>query len=137
MLTPGGCCMTIPDEILAAYVDGELGGAERARVERAIARDARLAQRVAQQRAQRERRNGAVEQSLPQRLPHAGRRTGAAGPAQIIDLASVRAERARRGNARSPRSRRFPMAAALLAGLALGVLIARLSTSSSLGTTEA
>ncbi|HEY1726590.1 MAG TPA: zf-HC2 domain-containing protein [Steroidobacteraceae bacterium] len=129
--------MTISDELLAAYVDGELDGAELARVEQAIARDKQLAQRVAQQRALRARLrsafDGVLQEAVPQRLAQAARVRAHSGPAQVIDLARVRAERARRNN--SPRSfnlRRYAVAATLVVGLALGALLQRISTPATL-----
>jgi hypothetical protein len=124
--------MTISDELLAAYVDGELEGAERVRVEQAIAQDAQLAQRVAQQRALRDRRRGAfdgvLQEAVPQRLAQAAKLGAPSGPAQVIDLARVRAERARRGNSqRSVKMRRFTIAASLMVGVMAGALIQRLS----------
>jgi hypothetical protein len=124
--------MNIPDELLAAYVDGELAGVERARVEHAIAQDAQLAQRVAQQRALRDRLRGAYDQVLrevvPQRLLQAAKLGAPSGPAQVIDLAQVRAQRARRGNgARQEKVRRYAIAASLVVGLMAGALIQRLS----------
>jgi hypothetical protein len=122
-----------PDELLAAYVDGTLGDSERARVEQAIAQDARLAQRVAQQRALRGRlRNvfdGVLSETLPARLASAGRLDGSSGPAQIIDLARVRAERARRTERRRiaiPRRAALTVAASLLVGVGVGLLGERL-----------
>jgi hypothetical protein len=53
--------MNIPDELLAAYADGELQGAERARIEHAIAHDARLAQRLAHYRTLHARLRGSFE----------------------------------------------------------------------------
>jgi hypothetical protein len=124
--------MNIADELLAAYVDGELAGAELARVEQAIAQDAQLAQRVAQQRALRDRLRGAydhvLQEAVPQRLLQAAKLGAVAGPAQVIDLARVRAERARRGNgARQVKVRRYAIAASLAVGLMAGALIQRLS----------
>jgi len=124
--------MTIPDEMLAAYVDGELEAAERARIEQAIAQDALLAQRVAQQRALRDRLRGAydgvLQEAVPQRLAHAVKRGAPTGPAQVIDLARVRAERARRGNGqRQVKLRRYGVAAGLAVGLMAGILIQRLA----------
>jgi hypothetical protein len=123
----------IPDELLIAYVDGKLGEAERVRVEQAIAHDARIAQRVAQQRALRGRlRNvfdGVLRESVPQRLVNASRLDSSAGPAQIIDLARVRAERARRPERRRvpiPRRAVLAIAASLAVGLSAGFLIDRL-----------
>jgi len=124
--------MSIPDELLAAYVDGELEGAERARVEQAIAQDAQLAQRVAQQRALRDRLRGAFDhvlrEAVPQRLLQAAKLGAPSGPAQVIDLAQVRAQRARRGNgARQVTVRRYAIAASLVVGLVAGALIQHLS----------
>jgi anti-sigma factor RsiW len=128
--------MNISDELLAAYVDGELEGAERTRVEQAIAQDAQLAQRVAQQRALRERLRGAFDgvlrEAVPKRLAQAARIPSASGPAQVIDLARVRAERARRGSQRSVKVRRLTIAASLVVGVLTGVLLQRLFTSAAL-----
>ncbi len=131
----------IPDDLLAAYVDGELDEAERLQVEQAIARDARLAQRVAQQRALRGRlRNafdGVLRESVPRRLVNAARGESPAGPAQIIDLARVRAQRARRTERRRlaiPRRAATVIAASLLVGLGTGLLIEHLAVSA--GPTE-
>jgi Putative zinc-finger len=128
----------IPDELLAAYVDGELEADERARIEQAIAEDARLARRVARQRALRARlRNafdGALREPLPQRLVNAAK-VGPAGPAQIIDLARVRAERARRPERRRlpiPRRGVLAVAASLIVGVGVGVLSAHLAGGSAL-----
>ena len=124
--------MTIPDEMLAAYVDGELEGAERARIEQAIEQDAQLAQRVAQQRALRDRLrgayNGVLQEAVPQRLAQAVKRGTPSGPAQVIDLARVRAERARRGNGqRQVKMRRYSIAASLAVGLMAGIVVQRLA----------
>jgi hypothetical protein len=120
----------IPDDLLVAYVDGELDEAERLRVEQAIARDVRLAQRVAHQRALRGRvrtaRDGVLNEPVPQRRVNAARGEGLAGPAQIIDLARVRAQRARRSERRRaaiPRRAATAIAASLLLGLGSGLLI--------------
>ena len=130
--------MTIPDDVLAAYIDGELEGSERERVEQAIAQDTQLAQRVAQQRAQRDRMRGAFDrvlrEAVPQRLAQAAKRVAPAGPAQIIDLARVRAQRARRATngQRQLKARRYTIAASLAVGLMGGALIQWLSTPGSL-----
>ncbi len=129
--------MTIPDEMLAAYVDGELESAERARIEQAMAQDAQLAQRVAQQRALRDRRRGAYEsvlqEAVPQRLLQAAKLGAPSGPAQVIDLARVRALRSRRGHGqRQMKVRRYSIAASLVVGLMAGILIQRLSAPAAL-----
>ena len=123
--------MTISDEMLAAYVDGELEAAELARVEQAIAKDPQLAQRVAQQRALRARLRGAydgvLQEELPQRLVQA-RMGASSGPAQVINLARVRAERSRRGGGqRQFKLRRYSVAASLAVGLLAGFLLERLA----------
>ena len=129
--------MNIPDELLAAYLDGELNAAERARVEQAIAQDKRIAQRVAKERASRARSRGALDAEhqapMPQRLAHIGRSVAGHSTAQVIDLARVRAERKRRSErTRTAFSRRIGLAAGLAGGVLLGVLAARLSPSSAL-----
>lgn len=123
--------MDIPDEQLAAYVDGELQGAERARIEQAIQTDSRLAKRLAQFRARRGHRHDSVEAlrhgSLSQRWVLPGRSAAATGSAQVIDLARVRAERKRRTERhRLTLSRGVAVAASLALGLLLGLLIERL-----------
>jgi hypothetical protein len=129
--------MNIPDELLAAYVDGELDGAERARIEQAMAHDARIAQRVAHYRSQRDRRrrrfDSVLHEPLPQRLLQTGRSAAPTGTAQIIDLARVRAERKRRTERhRFLQSHRLAVAASLIGGLLMGMLAERLITSDAL-----
>ena len=126
----------IPDELVTAYVNGELDEAGRARVEQAISQDARVAQRVAQQRALRGRLRNVFEAVLreppPRRTVNGSRSEGPAGPAQIIDLARVRAARARRPERRRlsiPRRASTAIAASLLAGVGAGLLIQRLVSS--------
>ena len=130
--------MDISDQELTAFVAGELEPAACARIEAAMALDAAVAHRVAQQRALRERMrsrfDGAAHDPLPQRLSDGARVAASAGPlrapAQIIDLARVRAERSRRANPRHRTlSRRVAIAASLIAGLFAGLLIERLSLS--------
>ena len=64
--------MKVPDEMLAAYVDGELEGEARASIERAIAADAEIAARIEQHRAVRRRLQAAyapvLEEPVPERL---------------------------------------------------------------------
>jgi hypothetical protein len=121
--------MKIPDEILSAFLNGELEGPERQRIERAIARDRRVAQRVAKQRALRSRLHAALDDvwHQPCRQPLPARRSTPVS-AQIIDLARVRAERAQvKRHRRVLKSPRFVLATGLAIGLAAGMLLARLS----------
>ncbi len=129
--------MNIPDELLAAYVDGQLKGAERARVEQAIAQDARLAQRVAQYRASRGRLrgvfDGALHEPMPQRLIQVARTASRPTTAQVIDLARVRAERKRRNeHHRILPPYRIALAACVLGGLLVGAVAERLVNSGGL-----
>lgn len=122
--------MDIPDEQLAAYLDGELEGSERARLEQAIQTDARLAKRVAQFRARRGRGQRGLEalrlESFSRRMLQPGRSLAASGSAQVIDLARVRAERKRRTEHNRLRlSRRVALAGTLAVGLLLGLLVER------------
>jgi hypothetical protein len=123
--------MNIPDELLAAYVDGQLQGAERSRIEQAIAHDARLAQRVAQFRATRGRLRGtfdsALHEPVSQRLLQVARSTSRPATAQVIDLARVRAERRRRNERhRLLQPQRIAIAACLVGGLLIGAVAERL-----------
>jgi hypothetical protein len=129
--------MNIPDEVLAAYIDGELHGAERARIEQAILHDARLAQRVAQYRKSRARvRNvldGALHEPMPQRLLQAARSASRPATAQVIDLARVRAERKRRAERhRLFAPHRLIIGASVVGALLLGALGERLLSSGAL-----
>ena len=126
----------IPDELLKAYVNGELDEAGRTKVEQAISEDARVAQRVAQQRALKGRLHnvfeGILREPAPRRAVNGFRAEGPTGPAQIIDLARVRAARARRPERRRlsiPRRATTAIAASLLAGVGAGLLIQRLLAS--------
>jgi anti-sigma factor RsiW len=56
--------MTIPDETLMAYADGELDPAARAAVESAMREDPQLEKRVAQHRALRQRVRAAYSTEL-------------------------------------------------------------------------
>jgi len=83
--------MKFSDELLLAFVNGELAEAERAAVERAIRADPAIAARVAQHRARRSRVYGVV----------AGGRDGGGhanaaghhGGAKVVQLDSIRAAR--------------------------------------------
>ena len=100
--------MSFSDEIVMAYVDGELGDATRAALELAMATDPDLAQRVARHRELRTRVQGAFDpvlaEPVPERLLAAAKGTAANArddnivalkriPATALDLATVGRDR--------------------------------------------
>jgi hypothetical protein len=116
--------MTISNETLMAYADGELDAAARATVEAAMQEDPKIAERVARHRALRETMRGAfsavLNEPVPDRLIDAARGRTAAPRNAVADL-SVARETARRNSAAS-RWQPAAMAASLLLGLGLGFL---------------
>jgi hypothetical protein len=111
--------MSLTDERLIAYVDGELDGAARAEVEAAIAADPALAERVAAHRRLRLRLSDAYAGALDEPIPPAWTQLTRSAPSPVIDLAR---ERARRRPA--PAWTRW---AAIAASLAAGLVIGRLA----------
>ena len=114
--------MTVSDETLMAYADGEVDTATRAIVEAAMRDDPEVRRRVAHHRALREAVKGAfaavIDEPVPQRLIAAAR---GAPAGSVVDLAVARnaaAVKASRGSRWQPAA----MAASLLLGLALGYL---------------
>ena len=92
--------MTISDETLMAFSDGELSGEERAAVERAIQENPELEKRVARHRALRDRIKLAysadLSEPVPDRLLAAARRSGSpAASGKIVNLNDARAAAAR------------------------------------------
>jgi anti-sigma factor RsiW len=137
--------MSIPEETLMAYADGELGPAQRAEVEAAVAADPQLAERVEQHRALRKKLNAAFDPVLFETVPDAMiakiHGAPAAPGATITDLRRVRAARAaeakeaaaavaRRGDTPSPRWTWFEWTA-VAASLAIGAVVAHLALNSS------
>jgi hypothetical protein len=108
----------ITDEMLYAWLDGELDAAQAASVSAAVETDVTLAQRVARQRALRAQLQSrfapVIEEPIPERLLA----TIAAPPAGVVDLNQVRATRS------SPAARRpaWQEWGAIAATLVLGVL---------------
>ena len=114
--------MTVSDETLMAYADGEVDAATRAIVEAAMRDDPEVRRRVVHHQALREVVKGAfaavIDEPVPQRLIAAAR---GAPAGSVVDLASARnavAVKASRGLRWQPAA----MAASLLLGLALGYL---------------
>jgi len=114
--------MTISDETLMAYADGEVDAATRAIVEAAMRDDPEVRRRVAHHRALREAVKGAfaavIDEPVPQRLIAAAR---GAPAGSIVDLAGARNAAAIKSS-RGLRWQPAAMAASLLLGLALGYL---------------
>jgi anti-sigma factor RsiW len=145
--------MTIPDETLMAYADGELEPAERAEVETAMAADPAIAARVEQHRALRRKLSAAYDPILMETVPNAlvatvhttpaatpGAATGTSGAtasgATITDLRRVRAARAAEAkeaaaSARRAETPRRPWTwfewSAMAASIAAGAVIAHLA----------
>jgi Putative zinc-finger len=122
--------MSISDEQLHAYVDGELSDEERAHVEQAISQDAETAQRIAAQQALRQRLRGTFDAVLQEPVPD--RLVGLVNEAKfpeitpVSDLSAAR-DKARRtaGSVLSSKSGWFAIAASLLVGSIAGLLAAR------------
>jgi len=136
--------MTVSDEVLMAYADGETDAATRAIVEAAMLNDPEVRRRIEQHRALRQALQGAfataLDEPVPQRLIDAARGPSGAASGNVADLASARAAANGRGgaDAHGPsatvapvvaavargrlRRQSLAMAASLLIGVALGYL---------------
>jgi hypothetical protein len=117
--------MTISDETLMAYADGELDAATRANIEAAMREDPEIGKRIAHHRALREAMRGAfsavLDEPVPARLIAAARGQTAAPKAAVVDLSLAR-EAARQKKSAAPRWQPAALAASLLLGLGLGFL---------------
>lgn len=86
--------MTISDETLMAFSDGELSAEERAAVELAIRENPELAKRVARHRALRDRVSLAysaeLSESVPERLSAAVRRSAAPLSGKVVNINEAR-----------------------------------------------
>jgi hypothetical protein len=114
--------MTISDETLMAFADGELDGTARAAVELAMREDPQIERRIAQHRALRERVQAAfsaeLSQAMPDRLLEAARGSAPATQSKAgIQRIAARA-RPLRTRWRMPAS----MAASLIIGLGVGYI---------------
>lgn len=89
--------MSVSEEKLIAFVDGELSGAELADVEHAIASDAEVRARVEAHQRLRAKLSmafdGALSESVPERLQAATQ--NAPQPADVVSLADRREQKAR------------------------------------------
>jgi anti-sigma factor RsiW len=115
--------MTISDETLMAFADGELDGTARSAVELAMREDPQIEKRIAEHRAMRQRVQAAysaeLSEEIPDRLLRAASGAGAAAQSNVgIERSASRA--------RPPRTRwRMPasMAASLIVGLGVGYFV--------------
>jgi hypothetical protein len=122
--------MTISDETLMAYADGELDAAARAAVESAMREDPQIEKRVAAHRALRQRVHAAysaeLSEGVPERLLAAARGVASTQGGKVVNLQDVRAAMARDSpHARRQRARpqwrtAGTMAASVIAGVGLG-----------------
>lgn len=107
--------MSISDEKLMAFADGELDSAERAEIEQALAGDETLRARLAKHQGLRSQLSaafdGALGESVPERLQPA-----AAPRGEVVDLAARRSAKPR-WSAREWGA----MAASIAAGLFIGI----------------
>jgi len=112
--------MRVSDEILMAYVDGEVDDETRAAVETAMHADADVAQRVARQQALRQKLRAAfddvLDEPVPERLTQAAR---TAPTSSVTELSRVRNEK----RDRTPRRWSLPQWSAMAASLVLGVFV--------------
>jgi anti-sigma factor RsiW len=86
--------MSVSDESLMAYADGEADAATRAIIETAMRDDPEIHRRIEEHRALRETMQGAfsavLDESVPQRLIDAARGPDAARTGNVVDLARAR-----------------------------------------------
>jgi anti-sigma-K factor RskA len=119
--------MTISDETLMAYADGELDAAARAAVESAMQDDPQIEKRVAQHRALRLRVQAAysteLSEALPERLLKAARPDPSQKGGNIVNLQEARAAMERSAPRAAPRWPSRQSAGALAASLVVGVAV--------------
>jgi hypothetical protein len=117
--------MSVSDEVLMAYADGEVDAETRAMVDAALRDDPEIRRRIAEHRALRTTLQGAfsavLDEPVPQRLLDAVRGNDAGSAGNVVDLGAARRSV---GNVTARPRNRLPlaMAASLLIGLALGYL---------------
>lgn len=133
--------MSVTDEELMAFADGELSGADAARIEAAIAADPALAKRVEAERKLRATLRGHLDPVMEYPVPEAWKamiaaaaKEDAANDHKVISLAAARAEKAEKA-AREARAKAharpllqrwgtgFTIAASLVLGLFIGTQV--------------
>jgi hypothetical protein len=118
--------MSISDEILAAYADGELDAAARAEIDEAARNEPGIAERIGRFRALRAQLQAAyaaeLEEPVPDRLLETLQGPAPQSSPAVADLDAVRAARSRtpsRGTAASTRWR-YSLAASVLVAVGVG-----------------
>jgi len=121
--------MTISDETLMAYADGELDAVARTAVESAMREDPQIEKRVAAHRALRQKVQAAysaeLAEEVPDRLLTAARGAGGSSP-KVVNLEDARAAIGRKVSQAPPAPRPAQwrtlgtIAASLIAGVGLG-----------------
>jgi hypothetical protein len=120
--------MTISDETLMAYADGELDAAARAAVESAMREDPQIEKRVAAHRTLRRKVQAAysteLSEGIPERLLTAARGATATQGSKVVNLQDARAAMERhKSHARplpTPWRTAGTIAASVIAGVGLG-----------------
>ena len=117
--------MSIPNETLMAYVDGELDPSMRATVEAAMRDDPEVDTRIAQYRLLRARIQSAyaaeLAEPVPQRLLAALRQSDRTSEAKVMDLAGARASVAQKSARARPNEMRWRYVASMAASLLVAV----------------
>jgi hypothetical protein len=113
--------MTVTDEELMAYVDGELDAARCESLRQEIAASADLSRRVAEQRALRDRVSHAFDPALDEPVP--SRLTDLASRARVVDFGSA----ARQRPSRNAWLSGLALAATFVLGIALGPALLQLA----------
>jgi hypothetical protein len=131
--------MSISDEQLDAYMDGELSEAQRSLIAQAIVQDANLAQRVARQQALRERLrkhfDGVLQEPVPDRLIGLVKGAKFDAMAPLADLAAARNKRRLSvGSILTSKPGWYAIAASILVGSIAGLLMARWNSGTDLTT---
>jgi hypothetical protein len=124
--------MSLSDDILMAYVDGELSAEDRARVEAEMRTDADVARRVAEHQKLRNGLraafDGVLREPVSDRLLAAARGERAAPvDTGVADFAAAAASRDAKREARARRQWSWPEWGAMAASLLIGVIVARFS----------
>jgi anti-sigma factor RsiW len=120
--------MTISDETLMAYADGELDAAAREAVESAMREDPQIEKRVTQHRALRQRVQAAyaadLTEDVPERLVMAARRVARDPSSRVVNLQEARAAIERNASRARPTWRTLgSLAASVIVGVGLGFLM--------------